>query len=141
MKAKIGLLGCGNPARNWNMPTLSELTKHGEVEWIALCDMDETLAKKYGNQYGVPYYLSLDEMLDKNKDLTAVCIVTSDPLHHVLGSQVAERGVHVMVEKPMAMKLPACDMIIDAYQRNNVHYEVAENNLRWHKQSLSIKLI
>ena len=47
MKAKIGLLGCGNPSRNWYMPTLSELTKDGEVEWVALCDMDETLAQKY----------------------------------------------------------------------------------------------
>ena len=97
MKAKIGLLGCGNPARNWYMPTLSELTKHGEVEWVALCDMDEQLATEYGTKYGVPYYLSLDEMLDKHKDLTAVCIVTSDPLHHTLATQVAERGVSIRV--------------------------------------------
>ncbi|MAI42993.1 MAG: Gfo/Idh/MocA family protein [Candidatus Azotimanducaceae bacterium] len=141
MKAKIGLLGCGNPSRNWYMPTLKELTKRGEIEWVALCDMDEKLAKEYGEHYSVPYYTSLDEMLDKNKDLTAVCIVTSDPLHHVLGSQVAERGVHVMVEKPMAMTLPACDMIIDACRRNNVHFEVAENYFRWSKQRLILKLI
>ena len=141
MTAKIGLLGCGNPSQNWYMPTLSELTKHGEIEWIALCDMDEKLAKKYGTEYDIPHYLSLDEMLDKNKDLDAVCIVTSDPLHHLLGSQVAERGVHVMVEKPMAMTLPACDMIIDTCQRNNVHFEVAENYFRWPKQRLILKLI
>ena len=48
MKAKIGLLGCGNPSRSWYMPTLSELTKYGEIEWVALCDMDEKLAEEHG---------------------------------------------------------------------------------------------
>ena len=141
MKAKIGILGCGNPSRSWYMPTLSELTKRGEIEWVALCDMDKELAEEHGTQYGVPYYLSLDEMLDKHKDLTAVCVVTSDPLHHVLAAQVAEHGVHVMVEKPMAMTLPACDMIIDACRRNSVHFEVAENYFRWSKQRLMVKLV
>ena len=141
MKAKIAILGCGNPSRQWHMPTLSELTKRGEIEWVALCDMDEKLATENGAKYGVPHYTSLDEMLDKHKDILVVDVVTSDPLHHVLARQVAEHGKHVIVEKPMAMTLPCCDLIIDACRRNNVRFEVAENYFRWSKQRLIVKLI
>jgi len=35
MKAKVALLGCGNPARKWHLPTLSELSRRGEIEGVA----------------------------------------------------------------------------------------------------------
>ena len=141
MKARIAILGCGNPAQQWHIPTLCELSKRGEIEFVALCDIDEKLAAETGARYGVPHYASLEEMLDRQKDILIVDVVTSDPLHHVLAKMVAEHGKHVMVEKPMAMTLPCCDSIIDACRRNNVHFEVAENYFRWPKQRLIVKLI
>ena len=141
MKAKIAILGCGNPAQQWHIPTLCELSKRGEIEFVALCDIDEKLAAETGARYGVPHYASLEEMLDRQKDILVVDVVTSDPLHHVLAKKVAEHGKHVLVEKPMAMTLPCCDSIIDACRSNNVHFEVAENYFRWPKQRLIVKLI
>ncbi|MCE2425182.1 MAG: Gfo/Idh/MocA family oxidoreductase [Pseudomonadales bacterium] len=139
MKAKVAILGCGNPARRWHLPTLAELSKRGEIDFVALCDMDEQLAEENGRRYGVPHYLSLEEMLDRHKDILVVDVVAGDPTHHVLGRMVAEHGKHVMVEKPMAVTLPCCDVIIDACRRNGVHFEVAENYFRWPKQRLIVR--
>lgn len=141
MKAKVALIGCGNPAQKWHLPTLSELAKHGDIEFVALCDMVEDIAAASGAKYGVPYYTSIDEMLDRHKDILVVDIVTGDPTHHVLACQLAERGKHVMVEKPMALTLACCDLIIDTCHRNGVRFEVAENYFRMPKQRMILKLI
>lgn len=141
MKAKVALVGCGNPAQKWHLPTLTELHKRGDIELVALCDMVAEIASATGAQYKVPHYTSIDEMLDRHKDIQVVDIVTGDPSHHVLACQLAERGKHVMVEKPMALTLPCCDLIVDACERNGVHFEVAENYFRMPKQRLMVKLI
>ena len=141
MKAKVALLGCGNPARKWHLPTLGELSKRGEIEFVALCDLDERLATENGEKYGVPYYTSVEEMLDRHKDILVVDVVTGDPTHHVLARMMAEHGKHVMVEKPMALTLPCCDIIVDACRRNGVHFEVAENYFRMPKQRLIVQLV
>ena len=141
MRAKVALLGCGNPARKWHLPTLAELSKRGEIEFVALCDMDEQLAAENGAKYGVPHYTSAEEMLEKHKDILAVDIVAGDPTHHTLACLFAEHGKHVMVEKPMALTLPCCDQIIDTCRRNGVHFEVAENYFRMPKQRMIVKLV
>lgn len=141
MKAKVALLGCGNPAQKWHLPTLSELARKGDIEFVALCDMVEDIAAASGAKYGVPHYTRLDEMLDRHEDIQVVDIVTGDPTHHVLACQIAERGKHVMVEKPMALTLTCCDLIIDTCRRNGVQFEVAENYFRMPKQRLILKLI
>ena len=141
MKAKVAILGCGGASQKWHLPTMHTLAKHGELDFVALCDMDKSLAKQTGETYGVPWYASVEEMLEKHPDIMAVDVIAGDPLHHVLGRLIAEHGKHVMVEKPMALTLPCCDIIIDACRRNGVHFEVAENYFRMPKQRMIIKLI
>ena len=139
--AKIAILGCGNPAQQWHLPTLAELAKQGLVEFTALCDLDAELAAKTGARYGVPHYSSVEAMLETHPDIMAVDIVTGDPTHHGIAKLIAEHGKHVMVEKPMAMTLPCCDVIVDACDRNGVHFEVAENYFRQPKERVILKLI
>ena len=139
--ARIALIGCGRPARRWHLPTLNELAKKGAVEFVAVCDLDESLAAESGKTYGVPYYTSAEEMFEKHPDIMAVDVVTGDPTHHGLAKLVAEHGKHVMVEKPMALTLTCCDVIIDACRNNGVHFEVAENYFRMPKQRVIVNLI
>ena len=54
---------------------------------------------------------------------------------------VAEHKKHFIVEKPMALTLPCCDVIIDAAKSNGVHFEVAENYLRMPGDRIILKLI
>ncbi|MEM7131617.1 MAG: Gfo/Idh/MocA family oxidoreductase [Chloroflexota bacterium] len=140
-KAKIAVIGCGPPSRQWHLPTIAELAKKGKIEFVALCDLDETLAAQMGGQYGVSYYTNIEQMLETHKDILVVDIITGDPTHHVIAKIVAEHKMHPMVEKPMALTLPCCDVIVDACRRNGVHFEVAENYFRMPKERMILKLI
>ena len=54
MKAKVAILGCGKASQKWHLPTMHTLAKQGELDFVALCDMDKSLAKQTGQIYGVP---------------------------------------------------------------------------------------
>ncbi len=50
----------------------------------------------------------------------AVVITTPTPTHLPLAVEAAEHGKHVFLEKPMAISLEECDLIIGAAERNGV---------------------
>ena len=60
-------------------------------------------------------------------DLTAVDVVTDPSVHHDVVCQALDLGLHVMVEKPMAITVRACRQMIEAAERNNRRLLVAEN--------------
>ena len=51
-KASIASVGLGAVAQRWHLPTIAELTKKGDLNFIAVCDLDETKASETGKQYG-----------------------------------------------------------------------------------------
>ena len=116
-KAKIGLIGCGGIARGAHLPTIEELAKRGVLDFVAVCDINKRRVSKVGQHYGVPYYTDAEEMMEKHKDIDVIDICTGDYTHHWLAKLVAEHKMHPIVEKPMALTLPCCDMIIEACQK------------------------
>jgi predicted dehydrogenase len=140
-KANIASVGCGGVAKRWHLPTIAELTKKGDLNFIAVCDIDEAKASEIGKQYGLPYYTNVEEMLEKHKDIDVVDICAGDYEHHTVAKIVAEHKMHQIVEKPMAPTLACCDVIIDSCKKNGVHFEVAENYFRMPGDRIIIKLI
>ena len=47
-KAKIASVGCGWVAKRWHLPTIAELTKRGDLDYIAVCDGDADTAREAG---------------------------------------------------------------------------------------------
>lgn len=140
-KAKIASVGCGWVARRWHIPTIAELAKQGDLDYVAVCDADADAAREVGEEYGLPYYTDIKEMLDKHSDLDVVDIGTGDYTHHSLARIIAEHKMHPIVEKPMAPTLACCDVIINSCRENGVHFEVAENYFRMPGDRIIIKLI
>lgn len=130
-KAKLGVIGCGNivMGKNFgNLGTIAELHKGGYLELAAVCDMLEDRARTAGEMYHVPYYTDAEKML--STDLDCVYVTVGDYLHHEVCKLAAEHGKHFTVEKPMALSLPCCDMMINAAKKAGVYYDVAENYFR-----------
>jgi len=140
-KAKIASVGCGWVAKRWHLPTIAELTKRGDLDYVAVCDIDEDTARAAGEEYGLPYYTDVEQMLEKHSDIDVVDISTGDYEHHTVARMAAERKMHPIVEKPMAPTLACCDVIIDSCEKNGVHFEVAENYFRMPGDRIIIKLI
>ena len=140
-KANIASVGLGAVAQRWHLPTIAELTKKGDLNFIAVCDIDETKASETGKQYGLPYYTDVEEMLGKHKDIDVVDVCAGDYEHHTVAKIAAEHKMHPIVEKPMAPTLAFCDVIINSCKKNGVHFEVAENYFRMPNDRILIKLI
>lgn len=130
MRAKgplsVGIVGCGAAAQNYHLPYLVKI-KNAKV--VAVCDMNEGLAKAIAKRFRVGrYYSDFSEMLEReNLDMVDVC--TSPKAHAILSIQAMDKGCHVLVEKPMALNLEEVDAMVAAAKENEVKLCVIHNQL------------
>ena len=73
-------------------------------------------AQKTAAEYGVYCYASYEEVLADSL-VDAVCICTPSHLHAPLARQALSAGKHVLVEKPLSLRLEDCDEIISLAER------------------------
>jgi hypothetical protein len=69
---------------------------------------------------GCSTYADYRELLDKEKDLNAVKIMTPDHLHGVISIAAMKRGKHVIVHKPIANRLKEARRVIDTARATGV---------------------
>jgi UDP-N-acetyl-2-amino-2-deoxyglucuronate dehydrogenase len=74
-----------------------------------------------------PVYASFDELLDRHEvDLVSIC--TPPFTHRDLSVKALKKGIHVLLEKPMAPSLEECDAIIDARRESGAVLSVVAQN-------------
>ncbi len=73
-----------------------------------------------GTFKGCSAYADFRELLDKEKDLNAVKIMTPDHLHGVASIAAMKRGKHVMLHKPIANRLKEAKLVIDTARQRKV---------------------
>ena len=123
---RVGIVGCGHAAEVWHIPALR---KTKDVKLAAVCDINESLAKKTAERIHTNrYYADLSEMLTEEKlDILHIC--TPPSTHAALSIKAMEAGLHVLVEKPMALSTKDTDEMIKASQSNHVKLCVVHNAL------------
>jgi predicted dehydrogenase len=107
-KAKIGIIGCGRIARQGHLPYLKE---NPLVELVGAMDVDERHCKNVCKSFGIDSeFNDIAEMLDRTGP-DGVIISTPNWVHKTIALMAAERGIHVFVEKPMAVNAFECEEI------------------------------
>jgi UDP-N-acetyl-2-amino-2-deoxyglucuronate dehydrogenase len=96
---RVGLVGCGAAGKNH----LASLAQAEGAELAAVTDLREDFAREAGQEYGVPYYTDLADMLEA-EPMDGLSVVTSMDSHYVLVKMALERGFHVMSEKPLTLE-------------------------------------
>ena len=76
-------------------------------------------ARAYAEGLGVPCFADYEEMLDRIKPQAAI-IATPNVLHVPAGIACAERGIPMLVEKPIADTVEAAMQLIEAAERAGV---------------------
>ena len=105
----LAIIGCGDIA-----PRHAEaLTQTPNARLVACMDVVEASAKSLGEQYGVPYFTTLDDLLAR-ADVDVVLIATPASTHAPIAEQAAKAGKAVICEKPLAPSLADADRIIAA---------------------------
>ncbi len=90
------------------------------VEVAGVYDVREERAGAVGRRWGVPVRRSLEELLD-HADAIVVSVPTT--AHEEVALPALERGVHVLVEKPLAPTLGGADRILEAAERSGARVQ------------------
>ncbi len=103
------LIGCGKVG-DTHAQALAALDGS---RFLAAYDPDAGRAAAFADRYGVAPYSDLGALL-VHPGLRMASICTPHPSHPELTVACAEAGLHVLVEKPMAVDLKGCDRMIRA---------------------------
>lgn len=114
-KLKFGLIGCGRISPNH---IAAACNLQDEITVCALCDVVEEnalLALKTLNEHGqsANVYTNYREMIEK-ENLDFCAIATESGKHGEIGLYCIQHGLHLIVEKPIALSLDEADAMIDA---------------------------
>jgi predicted dehydrogenase len=114
MPIRVGVIGLGIGKVH-----LQNYQAMPDVEIAAVADVNAEAASVLGAQYDATPYADAFEML-RREQLDAVSVCTPPKHHAPLVVAAAERGIHVLCEKPMAPTLAECDQMIEAAAKAGV---------------------
>jgi UDP-N-acetylglucosamine 3-dehydrogenase len=107
----VGVIGVGVMGSN-HARVLAEMPG---VRLAGVADPDRKQAHFVGTTLGCPALSTVEELLDRGVD--AVSIAAPTHLHRTIALACIERGVHVLVEKPIASSVAEGEDIIGAARR------------------------
>lgn len=123
---KLGFIGAGGVTQSKHLPAIWRLRTTWEpVQVPAVVTLNEVDGEKISELYGCRWYADYQEMLAEEQ-LDGVIVATPDEFHYEHTMACLERGLHVLVEKPIARSLVHAEqMCYLASQKGLVFFTVA----------------
>ena len=121
-KVRWGLIGCGDISRRRVAPALRDSPL---CELVAVSRAKAELAESFAKEFGARRWCADWHDFLMDYEIDAIYIATPVHLHAEQAIAAAERGKHVLCEKPMALNVAECDRMIDACRTNDVKLGVA----------------
>lgn len=108
-RIRFAILGLGHiGTRHADM-----VAAHPEAELVAIIDENAALQAKAANSYLVPFFTSLSSFLQSGISADVICIATPNALHAAQAIACMNAGIHVVIEKPMALTTTDCNAILE----------------------------
>ncbi|ORX69361.1 NAD(P)-binding protein [Linderina pennispora] len=119
LPVKVAIVGCGN--RGTIYSTYAQQSSRMQVVQLASRSSVRlrSLAKKLSLDDS-SCYSSWEDLLNAPKIADAVLICVIDRLHKEVAVAFANKGYHILLEKPMATEIDDCKEVYDAVRRNNI---------------------
>lgn len=111
MTLKYGLLGLGMMGRH-HARVIRELDG---AELVAVAD---PMGDPHGVAGSTPHFDSVAGLISAGVDAAVVAVPTK--FHEEVGLQLAEAGIHTLVEKPVAFDIPAAERLVNAFESGNL---------------------
>src|SRR5579859_1926344 len=109
---RVAVVGCGEFGRN-------HARVYREMEGVALAgvfDADASRAAAFAKEFGTRLFSSLDAL---QGEVDAASVAVPTVAHADVGCRLMERGIDVLVEKPMAANLAEADALVNAAHRHS----------------------
>ncbi len=139
---KYGLIGCGRIATNHVKAVIEN-----KLDFVAACDRQEekieSLLAKHGLEEDktIDRYTDYREMIKAHPDLELVAIATSSGEHARIALDCIDHGIHVIIEKPIAMSMKdaeeiamrakKCGVKVSACHQNRFNVAVQQMRRAW----------
>ena len=140
-KIKFAVVGAGHIGKRH----AEMIERNKDAELIAMCDILPKASLGIDN-YKVPLYASMEELLSKHPEIEVVNICTPNGLHSDQAILAIEYQKHVVVEKPIGLSKSKCEQVIyKALQNNKQVFAVMQNRYSppsiWLKEVVENKII
>jgi len=132
---KVAVIGAGAIARRGHLPTLLKMKG---VRIAAVAEIDDATRAEVANEFSIKnHYPDYRELLDREKpDVVDIC--TPPQTHPEIVKAAAERGIHVLVEKPVALSWRDTCEIEKAVRQSGIKFSVIQN-YRYFPQIIKVR--
>jgi UDP-N-acetylglucosamine 3-dehydrogenase len=118
-KIKVIVVGGGF----WGKNQLRVFSEMKRVKLAGICDIEKSKAEMLGKKYNIPWFIDLDEALNK-LDFDAATICTPTITHAEIAKKILSNGKHVLVEKPMTSTVEEGKELVALAEKNKVFLTV-----------------
>lgn len=110
---KVAVIGAGMMGKN-HLKTYKSLNN---FELVGVYDIFPEAAQNAAEMFGIKAFSSLDEVA---ASVDAVSVVTTSVTHAEVGEFFLNKGIHCLIEKPLAATEEECNRLITAAKNHNV---------------------
>jgi len=122
---KCAIVGAGWWSTFAHIPALQ---KHEDASVIAVSKRNLEAAEKVARDFNIPHACtSMEEILEY--DLDAVVIGTTPNVHYTQARAALEKGLHVLIEKPMTLKAEEARELVHLAEEKNLQFLIS---CPWH---------
>lgn len=135
---RMGVVGCGSIAEIAHLPSI---TQRKEARLVAVCDRDEEQANAAAAKWGAERHFTDHRAMFDHANLDGVVIATPNNSHRNIAVAAAAAGVHVVVEKPLAVTNTEAWDIVGACNEAGVKLMVGCDRRFWTHNQWTKQLI
>lgn len=127
---KLAIIGCGRISYKH---VQAAIDNSKDIQLTAVCDLFAERAEQRALEYYNKTHLQVKTFTDyklmlEKVDCDLVSICTESGYHHEIVLFCMNKGVHVIVEKPMALSVSDAKEMIESAEKNNVKLCVSHQN-------------
>jgi predicted dehydrogenase len=121
-KPRAAVIGVGSLGRH-HARNYAELGREGRLQFVGVCDVDPENRARVAEDNGCDAFADWSELLHRTD---MVSIATPTERHCEIACAFLEKGVHVLVEKPIALTLTEADRMIDTARESGAKLMVGQ---------------
>jgi predicted dehydrogenase len=121
MRIKVAVIGAGSMGMN-HLRVLKDFDGE-QIQLVGLAESSEQVLQRAMNRFHVPGYMDYRQMIEKTQpDLVTVVVPTH--LHFEVASYVLDRGINILLEKPITTSIDEAHTLIQLARLRNAKLAV-----------------
>jgi predicted dehydrogenase len=134
-RIRIAVIGTGSIAQVVHIPLWKRIEG---AEVVAVCDINKAKARWVADRFKIPHVFHSEDALLKSGLAEAADICVPTNVHMRVAVDSLSAGLHVLVEKPIALNYDEAKQMVEAAERYDRHLMVAMN-VRFRQDARTLK--